>query len=420
MCLRCCKRSSAGSKPVRSIGISASIALLSVALLAAGCPVTTVTVPNVAGLTLSQAESAVFEAGLVVGEIAEQHSDTFAVDRVIAQDPGSGESLEEGQTVNLTVSLGPSNGEGEAPPVYVALTGHIEDGEYYTECAVYPGYRRKLLDFAKMIHNAGAVLNLQIAYEFFKGASDCETETMMEQTADCNTIDYLAREYGFEIDAHHEGAWDWESDNNYADTRYFGESVTPLISDTVGGVVWDYALQIPQLDQGQQGKMYPGFTWRPEIMTCAVCYQHHLGDFADDNSSSGIWIPAGPNENFEVHDPDGRMVYVGAGPHGNWGDKDGCAFQSVADYVEVLVDYLERGVVEPKMFTATIAFPQKIIFQQPEKAEATLQQLAPLVDEGKVVYATYTEIVDTWRTQFDSEPNIFTFDQINPADYTCR
>lgn len=125
------------------------------------------------------------------------------------------------------------------------------------------------------------------------------------------------------------------------------------------------------------------------------------------------------NENFRVHDPNGKMVYIGSGPHGNWGNSPDCKFQNVADYVEVLVDYIQRGVVDPGMFTATIALPQQIMFNEPNKAVELIEQLKPLVESNKVKYVNYTEVIDTWRTYFDSELNIFPVEEIDPDDYTC-
>ena len=170
----------------------------------------------------------------------------------------------------------------DLPPVYVTFTGHIEDNDYYCNCEAYRSYRKKLLDFAKIIHERGVKFNLQIEYEFFKGILDCETEEMKAETAGRNVIDYIVINYGFEIDAHQEGSWDWVGEDNYANVRYIGGIVTELISETVGGIVWNYALQFPDLVTGQQGKLYPDFTWFPDVITCAVGYNHHQGDFGDE------------------------------------------------------------------------------------------------------------------------------------------
>lgn len=79
-------------------------------LLVAGCPfwMQTVTTPAVAGLTQAEAETAIADAGLSVGAVALEHSDTVRAGRVIRQDPQAGSDLEAGTPVDLVVSLGPA------------------------------------------------------------------------------------------------------------------------------------------------------------------------------------------------------------------------------------------------------------------------------------------------------------------------
>ena len=65
-----------------------------------------VEVPVFAGLTLSEAQSALTELGLVLGVVTEDYNEA-PVGEVIDQHPPSGITLAEGSTINLVVSLGP-------------------------------------------------------------------------------------------------------------------------------------------------------------------------------------------------------------------------------------------------------------------------------------------------------------------------
>jgi len=293
------------------------------------------------------------------------------------------------------------------PPVYITLAGHIEDVPIYTNCKAYPNYRTKLLQFAEVILGTGAAFNLQIEYEFFTGASECETESMKSNTGGRNVIDYLASEYGFQIDPHQEGGWE-EGADNYADIRFFGNTVTPAISENVGGLVWNDAEQFTRLSEGETGRLYPDFTWEPEVLTLAVSLKHHLGDFSMDDSSSGIWKPKGADEDFWVHDPNGSIVYIGPGEHGNWGSKT--PGRSTPEFVRYVAEGLRNGTLDRnKMYTASIAIPQGIIFDPGEhrKLLDLLDELKPLIDSGQAVYVTYSEAVDIWRQEYGGDPNIF-------------
>ena len=64
------------------------------------------TVPNVVGTNQTAAESAITTAGLVVGIVTTEYSDTVAVDDVISQNPSGGTTLPPGSSVDLVVSLG--------------------------------------------------------------------------------------------------------------------------------------------------------------------------------------------------------------------------------------------------------------------------------------------------------------------------
>lgn len=304
--------------------------------------------------------------------------------------------------------------EQAVPPVYVTIAGHIEDTPVYANCEAYPDFRRKLLVFAETLSQTGAAFNLQIDYEFLLGASRCETDEMQATTDGLNAIDYLATHYGFEIDAHQEGGWE-EGADNYADVRFLAGTLTPAASENVGGLVWDSPGQFARLAQGEPGRIYPDFTWAPQVLTLAVSHDHHLGDFSRDDVACGIWIPKGANENFWVHDPSGPMVYVGPGEHANWDPHE--VYLSTPDFVRALSDLLEQGAIpRDRMYTASLAVPQSVIFHSERHPEllTLLDQLAPLVESGRAEYVTYSQAVETWRAEYDARPNVYYREAIHP------
>ncbi len=63
-------------------------------------------VPNVVGLTEADANTAIVDAGLVVGTITDALSNTVAAGRVISQNPTGGTAAAGGSDVNLVISLG--------------------------------------------------------------------------------------------------------------------------------------------------------------------------------------------------------------------------------------------------------------------------------------------------------------------------
>jgi len=301
------------------------------------------------------------------------------------------------------------SGVSAALPIYVTVAVHIEDVPAYANCDAYPDFRDKLLQFAQAVAPTGAAVNLQIEYEFLMGVSRCETPAMQVATDGQNVLDYLATRYGYEIDAHQEGGWDIEGQDNYADIRYLGGQVTAAMSENAGGLVWDDPAQWACLAEGETGQVHPEFTWTPQVLTLAVSSRHHLGDFDADDIASGVWLPKGAGqEDFWTHDPGGPIVYVGPGEYDNWSGN--AAHLSTPEFVRYLLGQLELAAIpSDRMYTATVAVPQAIVFHPEEYGDllAVLEELAPLVEAGQVVYVTYSQVVETWREGYGASPNIF-------------
>ncbi|HDQ46220.1 MAG TPA: hypothetical protein ENN17_12115 [bacterium] len=295
------------------------------------------------------------------------------------------------------------------PPVYITVAGHIEDVPAYAAKKSYVDFRQKLLEFADEFAATGAALNLQIDYEFLYGTLHHETDSLRALTKGKNVIDYLVHEYGFEIDAHQEGGRE-EGQDNYADVHYVGKLLCEAFSDVVGGLVWDDPPQFACLAEGEPGRLFPHYVWKPAILTLAVGRQHHLGDFSRDDIASGVWKPKGAFADFWVHDPQGCMAYVGPGEHADqWGDKKP-DFLSTPEFVQAILNEQTAGAIDiDKMYTVTLAVPQKIIFDRSERGKLwdILDRLKPTIDSGQAKYVTYSEAVRIWKAEFQEAPNIY-------------
>jgi len=90
-----------------TIGVLAliGIAILAGALVLNRTTASTVSVPDLNGLTVKQATSVLERTGLVLGSQTPEVSEK-PVDTIIGQQPIAGEQLEEGQAVNVTISAG--------------------------------------------------------------------------------------------------------------------------------------------------------------------------------------------------------------------------------------------------------------------------------------------------------------------------
>ena len=105
-------QSSNGQVVSRQWGESGDIAVDSISTSSSSGGVPTVTVPNVVGDTQSAATAAISGAGLTVGIITMQFSNTVASGNVISESPGAATSVASGSAVALIISSGSSSAGG--------------------------------------------------------------------------------------------------------------------------------------------------------------------------------------------------------------------------------------------------------------------------------------------------------------------
>jgi hypothetical protein len=310
-----------------------------------------------------------------------------------------------------------------AARVYVTVAGHIEPSPAYHECTTgFPKYRKLLLNFAKLIADTPIRFNLQIDRTFLEGVRDCEDDAMRAKTDGQSVLDYLVAQHNFELDPHVEGGFEKEGEN-YADIRYLLGDVSDSPTETVGGWRWDSQSQFDELNNGQTGQMFGGFTWLPDVLTLAVSSNHHNGDFTTDDLTSGVWMPLGANDGFLKHNAAGRLVYVAPGQqHSDWSGKGECKYRDAADYAGALIAHIDSGTLPAAaIYTATLAVPQSVMFKTDNQAKLMdiIDRLTALQQTGSVVFAHYSQVVTAWNEEYNSAPNIVTFDQLDPTTYTC-
>ena len=72
-----------------------------------GPEVSQTAVPDLIGKTTAEAETLLKDAGLVLGEVSQDTSETYAIGKIIYQDTTMSELVDRGTKINVTVSTGP-------------------------------------------------------------------------------------------------------------------------------------------------------------------------------------------------------------------------------------------------------------------------------------------------------------------------
>lgn len=79
--------------------------------------ITTKVAPDVVGMTQANAQTAIVGAGMTVGTVTENYSDTAPVGDVISQQPPAGTPICPGDVMDIVISKGPKPAPAAAPPV---------------------------------------------------------------------------------------------------------------------------------------------------------------------------------------------------------------------------------------------------------------------------------------------------------------
>lgn len=118
-----------------------------------------VSVPNLQNKTQSEAEQALKDAGLEVGEISTSYNNTISEGRVISQSIIDGTSVSKGTKVNLVISLGPEDTSVKVPSI-IGLSESAALSRLHAE-----GLNGSCLGTEPSSEPAGTVIRLDITEE---------------------------------------------------------------------------------------------------------------------------------------------------------------------------------------------------------------------------------------------------------------
>lgn len=275
-------------------------------------------------------------------------------------------------------------------PIYVTIVMHNEERfNYDTNRTYYLQSRTQLLKFAQLLHQYGAAFDWQSDWRFLKAVQLYDKGNVVSNTNGKNIVAYLYS-LGVSIDPHaHESIY------NYADVAELIRQLGVPPSKVVGGFLY-YPPDNPQgwekFKNPLKGRMFPNAVWQVEILWGASTAGHKGLDL----HASGIWRPKSKDK-FIIHDPNQPLIYVGG-------------YRRTIGGVEELIRLAEEGKLESgKIYTATIFVAQAMLTDQfiNDFKIRVLDKLKTYEEQGKIKWATLTQIVEIWKTQYDQKPNIF-------------
>ena len=280
----------------------------------------------------------------------------------------------------------------QLPTLYVTVILHNEDGlaqgrpDYTADRSYYLQNRQLVKLLAETVIGKGATFNFQSDWNYLLAVAIFDSGEVTNNTAGKNIVRWMHEDLGVEIDPHsHENGG-----YNYADVAYLIEQLGVIPTKTVGGFLY-YPPDNPQGWEkhinGLWGEKYPTYFWRADILWGASGDSHQ-----HDDKSSGIWRPK-DRYNFYEHNPNQRLIYIG-----------GC-LNNTSGVTKLLDDISSGKAPKDGFYTATIMMIQDFM-DELSIAELGdfIDSLKPYVDEGRVCWATLSEMADLWKTEYGAQP----------------
>lgn len=281
----------------------------------------------------------------------------------------------------------------EIAPIYVSIVTHNEEpgsGRYpnfQTDEEAFLEHRNAVIAFADMLAEEGVSYNWQSAWTFLEAARLFDNGTT--STDGKNIVKYL-QDAGFSVNVHgHEGKY------SYADDAYLIDQLGDAPSGIMGGFVATPSADAELEDfwHTQTGKIY-SYTWTPTALWGAASFGHRNDE---DVQVSGIWKPQ-DNNHFLTHDDDAQIPVIGT-------------YTSTWEGLETLLNLQDAGTLDSSvMHTAAIMIDQDELLTEREREDVRdrIKSLADETAEGRIIWMGLEDVLETWESEYNSVPSIFT------------
>ncbi len=283
--------------------------------------------------------------------------------------------------------------------IHVNLVSHNVNAEdnpaypdYLSDTAAFWKQRSDVVELAKMCKDEGVKYNYETDWNFLMALD--RYDKPMPQSNNKTLLRYITEDLGFEVDGSLHG-----SKYNNADLVYLFNKSGITRNSTIGGFIASPpdSFQFDTYKNGITSKLDPSFKWYPEILHAPATYKH-INE--DQIAFSGIWKPKGKTE-FTVHDNNGPLTCVGIYN----GEADGLR--------DLLVKQENNQLLPGKIYTQTVFLSQNNL--NLDTYRKMIRSFSKYVSEGKMKWVGIRELVEIWKTDYNSEPNQFLFDAKAPA-----
>ncbi|RMH66839.1 MAG: hypothetical protein D6683_18300 [Actinomyces sp.] len=388
-------------------------AVIMTLVLAAACSGGATTAPTADAPTTSEPPS---PAPSTTGPIAATLPSTTAT---------TGEAAPAAPPAPTTTLVTPPTTVAGTTPVFLTVFSHNERtasryDAYATDPAGYAVWRAALLDVARLLHERGVRYSWQTDYLMVDAIERFEADALAADPGPTDAkplITYLVEDLGVSVEPHAHECIDPPRVGDCTREPYDYADVVARITEVTGVVPAPVIGGTSEAERSLEefAACIPGnVTDKPWCPTILTGFAGTRGGHATDDHHSGVWRPSGFGaEDFLVDDPSGRIANVGRGYSLGAFSSFGGAEVDPLTFITDLADRLADGRAPAgRMYTATLNFNEDALIERDllDDIAAVLDALQPLVDEGRVIYANFPEVIAAWEHHYGAEPNIFAYE----------
>ncbi len=287
-----------------------------------------------------------------------------------------------------------------------------------------PPIRTNVLRMAGLIAKYNARLSYQTDYVVLDGIEAYEAALLAQNPAATNNkplFRYLTEDLNVSLEPHaHEcipgrGNQSLCKDKayNYADVVARIRQVTGLTPAAIMGGTSAKERSLEELTTCIAGNVFTTESWCPEALTVFAGDDggHETGG---DDLHSGVWRPKSlsPTTDFATDNPLGKVSYIGSGYLFSTVLGSKKVEKEPIDGVRTLLSLVDSKTIESgKILTTTVMIPEDTMLDNDlyDELETILADAKKLADEGRIVHATYPQVLSAWRGNYGSVANIVKF-----------
>jgi len=281
-------------------------------------------------------------------------------------------------------------------PIYVSIFTHVEEPgktspNYLEDEDSFWKMHDAVKEFAEMLHEEGVAYNFQSDWNFLQAIAQYDSEGT-EETNNKNLLLYLYEDLHVQIDPHGH-----ETKYNLADVAYLIEQLGVQPSGLVGGFIVSPVSEskVDYFQEPLKGNIYD-YTWEAEIL-----WGGGTGLHQDEEAfwASGVWRPKSKEE-FLV-DKKGNLPNVGKYDTG-W------------EGLQELLEKQKNGELNvDQIYTVSVPGKQQeiVIEGYKEEFQEYIQAFKQETEEGRIIWIELSEVIDVWKEEYNSEPNIYKYEE---------